>query len=418
MNLLIKQAKIIDPNSPHNGQKVDILIENGKIRSVKKSISGTKIKVFKAENLHVSPGWFDMHVNFRDPGYEHKEDLITGCRAAAFGGFTGVACMPSTNPPIHTKSEVEYVKNKTEGSIVDVYPIGALSHQLKGEEMTEMFDMYHSGAVAFSDDKIPVHNSGLLMRALLYVNGFDGLIITHSEDKYISHDGKMNEGVTSTSLGLKGMPALAEELMISRNIYLTEYTKSRIHISTISTAESVELIRNAKRRGINVTAEVAAHHLALDDSFLHDFDSNYKINPPLRTKADIEALKKGLADGTIDAICSDHSPEDEEMKKREFDDAAFGIIGLETAYAVANTHLSRVDLITKFAIRPREILNLPVPVIKVGERANLTLFDPNKKWTFTESDIRSRSKNTPFVGTSFKGKALGIYNNKQFWVCE
>ncbi len=416
MNLLIKSAKIIDPNSPHKGEKVDILIENGKIRSIRKNISVPDTKIFKAENLHVSPGWFDMHVNFRDPGYEYKEDLLTGCRAAAFGGFTGVACMPSTNPPIHTKSEVEYIKNKTEGSIVDVYPIGALSCQLEGKELTEMYDMHHSGAKAFSDDKNPVQNSGLLMRALLYVNGFNGLIITHAEDKYISHDGKMNEGETSTSLGLKGMPALAEELMISRNIYLAEYTKSRIHISSVSTAESVDLIRSAKRRKINVTAEVAAYHLALDDSFLHDFDSNYKINPPLRTKADIAALKKGLADGTIDVICSDHSPEDEEMKKREFDDAAFGIIGLETAYSVANTNLSRVDIISKLAIRPREILNIPVPVIKAGEKANLTLFDPNKKWTFTEADIKSRSKNTPFVGTSFKGKALGIYNNKQLIV--
>ncbi|MFH1320846.1 MAG: dihydroorotase [Bacteroidota bacterium] len=434
MNILIKSARVIDPNSSHNGKKIDILIENGKIKSIiplnpplkretfRISQRDKKLKTFTAPNLHVSPGWFDMHVNFRDPGYEYKEDLITGCRAAAFGGFTGVACMPATNPPIHTKSEVEYVKNKTEGSIVDVHPIGALSYQMQGKDLTEMFDMHNSGAVAFSDDKIPVSNSGLLLRALLYVNGFNGLIISHSEDNIISFDGMMNEGPTSTSLGLHGIPSLAEEIIVSRNIYLAEYTNSRIHLSTISTAKSVDLIRAAKTKGIKVTAEVAAHHLALDDSVLSGFDSNYKVNPPLRGKPDIKALKKGLADGTIDAICSDHSPEDEEMKKREFDNAAFGMIGMETAYALANTNLtgtlSLIQLVHKLAIRPREILNLSVPAIKEGEKANLTLFAPSKEWTFTEEDIRSKSKNTPFIGTKFKGKALGIYNNKQFVISD
>jgi len=419
MNILVKSAKIVDPNSPHNGKKVDVLIENGLIKSIKKNISSTKVKVFEAKNLHVSPGWFDMHVNFRDPGFEYKEDLVSGCKSAAYGGFTGVACMPSTNPPIHTKSEVEYVKNKTRGSLVDVHPVGAISHQLQGKELTEMADMIQSGAVAFSDDKNSISNSGLLMRALLYVNSFNGLIINYSEDENISLNGHMNEGETSTSLGLNGMPAVAEEIIVSRNISLTEYTESRLHFATVSTARSVEMIRNAKKKGIQITAEVAAHQLALDDSVLETFDSNYKVSPPLRTKEDIKALKKGLSDGTIDVICSDHSPEDEEMKKREFDYAAFGIIGLETAYAVANSHsgLSDEQLVNKLAISPRKILQLPIPVIKQGQKANITLFNPTLKWTFTESDIQSKSKNTPFVGTEFKGKALGIYNNKQLYLC-
>jgi len=417
MNLLIKQAKIIDPNSPHNGKKLDLLIENGKIKSVRKNIS-SKTKTFQATNLHVSPGWFDMHVNFRDPGYEHKEDLVSGSKAAAFGGFTGVACMPGTNPSLHTKSEIEYVKNKTRGFLIDVHPIGALSYGLEGKEITEMYDMHQSGAVAFSDEKQAVSNAGLMLRGLLYVNGFNGLIISHSEDHDITLDGKMNEGETSTSLGLNGMPAIAEEIMVARNIELTDYAKSRLHISVVSTAKSVNLVREAKKKGIQVTVEVTANHLALDDSVLEGFDSNFKLNPPLRTQNDVKALKKGLADGTIDVICSDHSPEDEEEKKREFDQAAFGAIGLETAFAAANTHsgLSVDLLIRKFALNPRKILNLPIPTVNTGENANLTLFDPTKKWTFTASDIKSKSNNSPFVDAEFRGKALGVYNNGKFEV--
>ena len=355
MNLLIKQAKVIDPNSPHNGHRVDILIENGQIKSIRKQIS-SKAKTVSGKNLHVSPGWFDMHVNFRDPGDEHKEDLNSGCRAAAYGGFTGVACMPGTDPPLHSKSDIVYIKNKANGNVVDVHPIGALSKHLKGKEMTEMYDMSLSGAVAFSDEKNPISDAGILSRALLYVNGFNGLVISHSQDKSITLEGQMNEGETSTSLGLNGMPALAEEIMITRDIYLAEYTNSRLHFATVSTGKSVDIIRNAKKKGIKVTAEVAAHQIGLDDSSLLDFNSNYKVNPPLRGKKDIAALKKGLSDGTIDAICSDHCPEDVETKNREFDIASFGAIGLETAYAVANTHsgLSPDEIVARMSLSPRE----------------------------------------------------------------
>lgn len=415
MNLLIKSAKVVDLNSPHNGKTVDILIEGGKIKSIKSNIKAEKgVKTVEVPNLHVSTGWFDMQANFRDPGFENKEDLISGSKAASYGGYTGVAVMPSTYPTIHTKADVEYIKNKTKNLITDVFPIGTLSHKMEGNDISEMYDMFQSGAIAFSDDKVSVANSGLLMRALLYAKNFGGLIMAHCDDKSISLDGKMNEGEVSTSLGLKAMPSIAEELMVARNIYLAEYTESSIHLSSISTAKSVDLIRYAKSKKLKVTASVNAYNIMLDDSALNDFNTNYKVSPPLRTKADIDALKKGLADGTIDVIVSDHCPEDEENKTVEFDHAAFGMIGLETAFAVANSNRGKLTLnklIEKITINPRQIFGLDIPQIKEGEKANLTMFDPDLIWTLKGKDIHSKSKNTPFIGTEFTGKALGIINN-------
>jgi dihydroorotase len=321
--------------------------------------------------------------------------------------------MPGTQPPIHTKAEIEYVKNKTAGNLVDVFPVGAITHHTEGKELSEMYDMYTAGAIAFSDDKKPVSDAGLLMRALLYAKNFKGLILAHCDEKTVSLNGQMNEGKTSTGLGLKGIPALAEEIMIARNLFLCEYTGGKIHFQSVSTAASVDLIRQAKKKGLKVTASVNAHHLALDDSALDDFDTNCKVNPPLRTKPDMDALKKGLADGTIDTITSDHSPEDEENKKVEFDYAAFGMIGLETSFALANTYsnLKLNDLIKKFTASSREILGLAIPKIKEKEKANLTLFLPNKEWKFEEKNILSKSKNTPFIGQKLKGKIIGTVNN-------
>lgn len=419
MEILIRSAKVVDPNSPHNGKKVDILIKNGKIEEIAKKISPKKkVTEFSADNLHVSPGWFDMHVHFRDPGFEYKEDIISGAAAAAFGGFTGVACMPDTDPPLHTKSEIEYVENKAKGLPVDVYPIGAISRNLEGKDMAEMYDMKSEGAVAFSDGKTAIANPQLQSLALLYTKGFDGLVMSYAEEEKIASNGKMNEGEVSTVLGLKGIPALAEELHVARNLFLAEYHDAKMHLSLVSTAKSVDLIRQAKKKGLKVTAEATAHHLALDDSNLTGFDSYFKVKPPLRTKKDVDALIKGLKDGTIDAIVSDHSPEDEENKKVEFDQAAFGIIGLETAYAVVNTHLEKKlsveELVQKMALNPRTILQLAIPSVSKGEEANITLFDPTYEWTFAKEDIQSKSKNTPFVGAKFKGKALAICNNGLF----
>ena len=275
MNLLIKSAIIIEPGSPFNGKKMDILIEDGEIKKVESEIKNSSgIPIFKAENMHASSGWFDMQVNFNDPGLEHKEDIESGCHAAAAGGFTGVACMPSSHTPTQSKSEVEYIKNKSTHIIVDVFSIGALSQNMEGKEMTEMYDMHKAGAIAFSDNKKSLSNSNLLSRALLYVKGFDGLVIHYPEDQQLSHDGKMNEGIMSTQLGVKGIPALSEELMVARDISLAEYNFTRIHLGTISTAKSVGLIREAKQKGIAITCGVAIHNLVLTENALADFDSN------------------------------------------------------------------------------------------------------------------------------------------------
>ncbi len=417
MNILIKAAQIIDSSSPHNGKVMDVLIENGIITSIKtKIITDKNAKVIEADNLHISAGWVDMQVNFCDPGFEHKEDLESGIRSAATGGFTGVAVVSSTNPPIHSKSEVQYIKNKTANAIVDVYPIGSLSHKREGQDISEMYDMQQAGAVAFSDDKKAVDNAGVLMRALLYAQNFGGLIITHCDETSISQDGKMNEGTTSTQLGLKGVPAVAEELMVNRNIFLSEYTNAPIHIANISTHKSVELIKQAKAKGLRVTASVNAYSIALDDTSLMGFDSNYKLNPPLRTKPDLEALRRGIADGIIDAITSDHRPQDVESKELEFDHASNGMIGLETLFGLINTNKGKIKLehiIETLTINPRTILKLQPAKIAEGEYANITLFDPEAEWMFEKKHIHSKSVNTPFIGTKFKGKVIGIINKKQ-----
>src|SRR5688572_1152113 len=419
MKILIRSAVIVDPSSKHNGKKTDILIENGTITQIAKpgSIKEKTNKIIDEDGLHISPGWFDMRVNFREPGFEYKEDLISGCNAAAAWGFTGVLAMPSTHPPVHTKSEVEFIRNKTQSQAIDVFVAGTLSHNHEGEHLSEMFDMFSSGAVAFTDDKKSVENAGLMLRALMYAKNFGGLIISFAHEASIATNGKVNESVTATKLGLKMMPAVAEEIRLTRDLYLTGYAGTKIHFGPLSAARSVELLREARKKKISVTAEVAAHQLMLDETLLTDFDSNYKVMPPLRGKADKEALLKGLKDGTIDVICSDHSPEDIENKQREFDHAAFGIIGLQTAYAVANTALKKVltteEIIEKISINPRKILNIPVPVIEEKQPANLTLFNPELEWVFQENEIKSRSKNTPFIGTKFTGKALGIINKNQ-----
>lgn len=417
MNILIKQARIIDPGSAHNGKTADILIENGIITSIRSKITTDKnVKTIEAENLHASAGWMDMQVNFCDPGYEHKEDLETGIRAAAAGGFTAVAITSSTNPPIHSKAQVQYIRNNTENGLVDVYPIAAATVNREGKELSEMYDMQQAGAIAFSDDKNTISNAGILMRALLYSKNFNALVMTHCDDKSISQDGQMNEGETSTTLGLKGIPALAEELMISRNIFLAEYTAAPLHISNVSTRASVQLIREAKAKGLKITASVNAYNIALDDTLLAGFDSNYKLNPPLRAKADLEALRKGLADGTIDTITSDHRPQDIESKDVEFDHASNGMIGLESAFGLLNTNKGRLRLetiIEALSVKPRTVLKLKPVTIKEGEAANITLFDPEQEWIFEKKHIQSKSSNTPLTGSKFKGKVIGIINRKQ-----
>ena len=416
MNILIKSAKIIDNNSKHNGKTLDILIEKGIITEIGKSIKNSKnYKEINYKGLHVSNGWFDLRANFCDPGNEHKEDLNSGLDAAAKGGFTGVLIMPDTNPTADNKGGIEYIINKTKNNTVDAYPAGALSHQCKGEEIAEMYDMHLAGAKAFTDNKKSIESAGLLNRALLYSQSFGGVIMNFPNSRELSKNGQINEGITSTQLGLKGIPALAEELMVSRDIYLAEYCNAKIHLTNISTKQSVKLIKEAKKKGLQITADVNAYHLLLNEEELLGFDSNFKVIPPLRTKEDIKALIVGLKDGTIDAICSDHTPEDIEEKQCEFDNAAFGIINAQTAFSAANTALSDKielnDFIDKITSSPRRIIGLPVLEIKEGEKANLTLFNPNEQWQLDKSAIVSKSKNSPFINKELTGKVIGIVNN-------
>jgi dihydroorotase len=416
MNALIKSAKVIDKNSEFNGKIVDVLIEKGIITKIGKNLKNPKkAEEISFEDLHISAGWFDMRANFCDPGHEYKEDLNSGLKAAARGGFTGVMVMPDTNPTTSTKSGVEYIINKTKGNIVDALPAGSLSHQCEGKEIAEMYDMHSAGAVAFTDNKKSINNSSLLNRALLYSQSFNGLIIDFPSESGLSNDGQINEGVVSTQLGLKGIPALAEELMVNRDIYLAEYCNARIHLSNISTEKSVKLIKEAKKKGLKITADVNSYHLLLDETALLNFNNDYKVIPPLRTKNDIKALIAGLKDGTLDVICSDHTPEDIENKQCEFDNAAFGMINLQTSFAAANTNgkLTLEDLISKITTSPRNILKINNPILKEGEKANITLFNPNSKWTLQKDDILSKSKNTPFTGKELTGKIYGVVNNNQ-----
>ncbi len=414
MKTIIK-AKIIDSKSPFNGKVKSILIENGVIRKIGDSIpAGKGDKVIEGKGLCVSGGWFDMKVNFREPGHEYKEDLMSGCKAAVAGGFTGVLLMPSVSPPVQSKSDIEFITTKTKDQPVSVHVAGALSQDLEGKDLTEMYDMFLAGSKAYTDDKHAVNDAGLMMRALLYSKNFGGLIISFPEDKHVAGKGMVNESAETIKLGLKGIPGIAEELMISRDLKLADYCDARIHFSGISTKESVQLIREAKKKGMKITAEVFAHHLVLDDSSLKEFNTNLKVKPPLRGRKDIDALIKGVADGTIDTISSDHSPEDVETKHTEFDHAAYGMIGLETCFAAANTALhkkvSLENIIECLVDKPRQILGLDIPEIKEGAAADLTVFSAEEDWTFTEGDIKSKSKNTPFVGAKFKGKAVAVVN--------
>lgn len=423
MNYLIKNAKVVDANSPHNAKRVDILIEQGVITQMAANIKTDKnVKVIEQENLYASPGWFDMQANFCDPGFEHKEDLQSGMQAAAQGGFTGVCIMPATNPPLHSKSQIEYVVNACKNNLVDVYPAGCLTHNSDGKEMTEMFDMKQAGAVAFTDYKNSIKDSGLLVRLLQYAENTNSLIITHCEDKGLTGGGQMNEGEAATHLGLKGIPALAEELMVQRNINLLAYAGGKMHVPTISSKQSADYIKQAKNKNLNITSGVAAHQLLLNDNALADFNTNLKVTPPLRDKNEVEGLKRAVINDAIDVIVSDHCPEEIENKDVEFDHAAFGIIALETAYASANTALhgkiEQEKLIEKLSINPRKILGLPIPGLKTGEKANITLFNPDVKWEFTQKHITSKSKNTPFVNYSFMGKAVAVINNGKMVLCK
>ncbi len=415
-NLLIKSAKIAFPNTPFQGKEVDVLIEKGIITKIASRIKGDsdKRKIFDAKGQYLAPGFFDMNVNFGEPGLETKEDILSGCAAAVAGGVTGVAVHPNTNPSIHSRSEVALLINRAKPLPVDVYPIGAISKKRDGNELAELYDMKLAGAVAFSDGDKPVQQAGLMSRALLYSKGFGGIILSYAEDTSVAGGAKMNEGTTSTYLGMKGNPNLAEALMVARDLYLAEYNDAPIHFTTISTAESVGLIRSAKARGIQVTCDVAAHHLVMTDDLIVGFDSNYKVSPPLRTQADVKALRKGVKDGTIDAIVSQHTPHEIEYKNVEYQIAADGIIGLQTLLPlVLDAGLTIDQLVDKLAIGPRRVLGLSVPAFQEQAEANFILFDPELKWRLDQHSNRSRSSNSPLMGSELKGKVTMVINKRQ-----
>ncbi|MBP6390427.1 MAG: dihydroorotase [Flavobacteriales bacterium] len=414
---LLRQIQVVDPGGPAHGTEVDLLVQDGKIARIGQRIPKGTAKEIKVLGLHASPGWVDLQAHFRDPGEEYKQGLLNGLDAAAAGGFTAVAVLPSTQPVIDARAGIEHLLRKGAGHAVRVLPIGALTKGLQGQQLAELFDLSQAGAVAFSDDQHALRNARLLMLALQYVLLFKGVVMVFPQDPDLSQSGQMHESPMSARLGLRGIPALAEEVQLARDIALLAYTGSRMHITTVSTAESVALVRKAKQDGLAITAAVAAHHLLLDDGCLRGFDTLYKVLPPLRDPEHIEALREGVKDGTIDSIVSDHRPEDVEHKRVEFAQAAFGAIGLETSFAVANTalkgRLSLRRLVERFSHGPRKVLGLPVPHITEGSPVEITLFDPEVQWLCTQDDLVSRSKNSPFIGQPLTGRPLGILRNGQ-----
>lgn len=415
MRILFKKATIVDSQSKYNGKTLDVLVENGCIVEIKKSISDDAAFKVAEKGLCISPGWVDLGAQICDPGLEHREDLDSAAAAAAQGGYTRVLVQPNTQPVLQSKAELTYLHNHSKNLVVNFSAIGALSQDTKGQNITEMADMNSVGAVAFSDGNKSVQSGGLLKRALEYVKAFDGIIINHPHDKEIARKGQIHEGLISTKLGLPGLPSLAENIMVQRDIALAEYTDSKLHLANISTAESVKAVKNAKKKGIKVTASVAAMNIAFETDQLFSFDPQYKVLPPLREKKDRTALIKGLKDGTIDIISSNHVPWEEESKKLEFAYAEFGALGFQTAYSLANEHsgLSTEVIVEKLSHNVREIFSLPKATIQKGAVAEITAFLPNELHTFTKSDILSKSKNSHSIGHQLIGKVLGVVNNNK-----
>jgi dihydroorotase len=410
MNLIFKKAVIIDKDSPLNNQTVDIQIENGIIKKIGKNIAAADgYETIELENLHISKGWFDSSVSLGEPGYEDRETLANGLNVAALSGFTDIALQPTGNPIAEKQADISFLMTKSAHAATKIHPIGALTKNSEGKDITEMFDMKNAGAVAFGDYNKSISDAAILKIALQYVQDFDGLVIAYSQDDKIKGKGIVHEGVVSTQLGLKGIPTLAEELQIVRNLYLLEYTGGKMHIPTVSTAKSVKLIKEAKAKGLNVTCSVAIHHLLLTDSTLNDFDTRYKVAPPLRPDTERKALIKGILDGTIDCITSDHNPIDIENKKLEFDLAKDGTIGLESAFGALQTLLP-LDIIVEKLNAAKAIFGIENHEIAEGAPASFTLFNPEGNWTFEKTDIKSKSKNSAFLGQKLKGKAYGIYN--------
>ncbi len=421
-SVLLKNARLLDPPNKTD-ETADVLITAGQIEKIGRIIAEPAGCVsYDLQGRLVVPGFIDMHVHLREPGYEYKETIETGCRAAAAGGFTAVCCMPNTIPAIDDASVVKLIRERAAGGIVDVFPIAAATKAREGKELSPMLELAEAGAVGFSDDGVPIEDDEIMRRALEYSRMVGAPVIQHAESRSLTHGGAMNEGFVSTSLGLRPMPAVAEETMIARDLALVAYTGAQYHAAHISTSGSVGLIRSARSKGLHISCEVTPHHFTLTDEAVRSYDTNTKMNPPLRGAEDVRALKEGLRDGTIDVIATDHAPHSFDEKEVEFDAAPFGIVGLETAIGLSITHLVIPNIITlqqlveKLSINPRRILHLPVPSIREGEKANLTIIDPNLKWIVDTSRFKSKSKNSPFNGFELIGKAIGVVNNGKIFL--
>jgi dihydroorotase len=418
--VFIKSVKIVAPHSTYHGKVVDMAIENGIITQIGAKLKNDKkLPEINRKGLHLSPGFVDMNAYIGEPGLEHKETVLSASKAASAGGFTHVCVMPNVVPPTTSKAAVEFLKQKDSPFPTNLLPVGAVTQDIAGKDLADLYDMHNAGAVAFSDGIKSLPTAGILERALLYTTNIGALIMQHAEDKSLAKNGMMHEGQQSTLLGLPAMPAIAEEIGVARDLSVLGYSGGRLHFIDISLKKSVELIAKAKQQKLAVTASCNMANLFLTDKAVKNYDTTCKVNPPLREEKDRTALIKGLKEGAIDTICSQHMPQDEESTVLEFDKADFGMIAFETFFAVCNTALKDSlpleKIIEAIAIKPRQILGLPLPAITKGAIADFTLFDPNLTWTFAKEDIKSKSKNTPFIGTAFEGKVLGtFYKHKNY----
>ncbi|NJN43188.1 MAG: dihydroorotase [Flammeovirgaceae bacterium] len=416
MKILLQNVQILDKNSPFHKKKKNVLIQNGKITQIGDK-NYTSDKSITCDGMILSPGWFDLGAYVGDPGYEHREDLNSLEATAAAGGFTDIAVLPNTSPCIQTKNDVAYIQRNNSTRLVQLHAIASVTKNNKGEELTEMIDLHEAGAIAFSDGLKPIWHTDIFLKSLQYLQRFDGVLIDRPEDVWLNMFGQMNEGVNSTRLGLKGMPRIAEDVTVAKNIELLKYAGGRLHFSKVSSSKSLDSIRKAKKEGLRISAGATTYQALLDDSLLAEFDTNYKVNPPLREKSENDSLLKAIKDGTIDVLISGHMPVEDEGKLLEFDLADFGMMNLQTV-ASQLVELSKSipmeDLMDKISTAPRELLGLEEVKVDVGVTATLTLFDPGCVWDYSDSKNKSKSKNSPWLGKKLTGRAVGVFNNSKY----